>query len=360
MAIVVGGVCFLAFTRSSEARVEGRDREAALALGPHVRVTSVGRSPPQRDVTVEAEAQPYASVTLYAKISGYLRSIKVDKGDKVTKGQVMAIIESPELDQQYLAAEADAQNKRVTAKRAKALVGPGVVSQQDYDTATATANVADATQRAAADERGYETLRAPFDGTVTARYADPGALLQSATGAQTGALPVITVAQVDRLRVYAYLDQRDATFIREGEEADVTLEERPGAHFKGTVTRMSHDLDPKTRTMLVEVDLDDKEGLIVPGSFVQVTLKIPVPSFPQIPVAALAIRGVAPFVAVVGDDNRIRYVPVKLAGDDGKVARVLEGLQGNERVALNVGEDVAEGGLIQPLAEEGPSVAPQH
>jgi membrane fusion protein, multidrug efflux system len=360
MAIVVGGVCFLAFTRKSEARAEGQKREDTLAQGPHVRVATVGHSPPQRDVTVEAEAQPYASVTLYAKISGYLRAIKVDKGDKVTKGQVMAIIESPELDQQYLAAQADAVNKRVTEKRAKALVGPGVVSAQDYDTAVASADVADATQRAAADQRGYETLRAPFDGTVTARYADPGALMQSATGAQTGALPVVTVAQVDRLRIYAYLDQRDATFIHEGEVAEVRLAERPGALFKGTVTRLSHDLDPKTRTMLVEVDLDDKEGLIVPGSFVQVTLKIPVPSLVQVPVAALVLRGTAPFVAVVGDDNHVNYAPVKLSDDDGKTARVLEGLKGNERVALNLGDDVADGSLIQPVAEEGANVAPQH
>jgi RND family efflux transporter MFP subunit len=360
MAVVVGGVCFLAFTRSSEARTEGREREATLALGPHVRVTTVGHSAPQREVTVEAEAQPYATVTQYAKIAGYLRVIKVDKGDRVTKGEVLAVVESPELDQQYLAAQADAQNKRITEKRAKALVGPGVVSQQDYDTAAATADVADATQRAAADERGYEVLRAPFDGTVTARYADPGALMQSATSAQTSALPVVTVSQVDHLRIYAYLDQRDATFIREGQEADVALAERPGTAFKGKVTRLSHELDPKTRTMLVEVDLDNKEGLIVPGSFVQVTLKIPVPSLVQLPVAALVIRGLSPFVAVVGDDNRVTFAPVKLAGDDGKMARVLEGLKGNERVALNVGEDVAEGGLIQPLTEEGASVAPPH
>ncbi len=360
MVVVVGGVGLLAFTRSSATRVEAREREATLALGPHVRVAKTGHSEPERDVTVQAEAQPYASVTLYAKIAGYLRNIKVDKGDRVTKGQVLAIIESPELDQQYLAAQADAINKRINAKRAKALVGPGVVSAQDYDTAVASADVADATQAAAADERGYETLRAPFDGTVTARYADPGALMQSAASAQTSALPVVTVAQVDRLRIYAYLDQRDATFIREGQQADVALSERPGTAFKGTVTRLSHALDAKTRTMLVEVDLDNKEGLIVAGSFVQVTLKIPVPSLVQVPVAALVLRGISPFVAVVGDDNRVTFAPVKLAGDDGKMARVLEGLKGDERVALNLGEDVPEGGLVQPLAEEGADVAPQH
>ena len=115
-----------------------------------------------------------------------------------------------------LAAPADAQNKRVNAKRAKALVGPGVVSPQDYETAAASADVADATQRAAADERGYESAARALRRTVTARFADPGALMQTATTAQTGALPVVTVSQVDRLRIYAYLDQRDATFIHEG------------------------------------------------------------------------------------------------------------------------------------------------
>jgi membrane fusion protein (multidrug efflux system) len=356
VALVVGGVTLIALTRSSAVRGEARRRDHLVALGPHVRVVSVGRSPPERDLTVEADAQPYATVTLYAKISGYLRSITVDKGDRVKKGQVVAEIESPELDLQDVAAAADARNKRSTAERDKSLVGPGVVSTQEYDTAVANADVAEASQKSLSRQRGYETLRAPFDGTVTARYADVGALVQSAASAQTSALPVVTIAQIDTLRIYAYLAQREAAFVHEGDEAEVTLAERPGTALPAKVTRLSHELDPKTRTMLVEIDLDNRQQLIVPGSFVRVKFKVPVPSLLEVPVAALVLRGTAPFVGVVASDNRVHFRPVKIADDDGSRARILEGLHGDERIALNLGEEVAEDGLVQPLPEEAPRV----
>jgi RND family efflux transporter MFP subunit len=360
MLLAVGGVVWIALTRSAAAREEARRREQAVELGPHVQVVAVGRSPAQREVTVQADAQPYATVTLYAKISGYLRKIAVDKGDRVKKGQFIAEIEAPELDQQDVAAAADARNKRTTAERDKALVGSGVVSAQEYDTAAASADYAEANQKALAKQRGYETLRAPFDGTVTARYADPGALLQSAASAQTSALPVVTIAQIDTLRVYAYLAQREAAFVHEGDPAEVTLPERPGTVLSAKVTRLSHELDTKTRTMLVEVDIDNRQGLIVPGSFVRVKFKVPVPSINEVPVAALILRGTATFVGVVDSNNRVHFRPVKLADDDGTRARILEGLGPDDRVALNLGEEVAEGGLVQPLQEEAPKVPAPH
>ncbi len=359
-ALALGGVALLASRRGAAVRAEGQAREAALAKGPHVRVAVADRSDDRRRVKVQGEAQPYASVTLYAKVSGYLRSIAVDKGDQVERAQLLAVIEAPEIDQQVRAAAADAKNKRVNAGRAKALVGPGVVSAQDYDTAVATADVAEAAEQAARQERAYEVLRAPFDGTVTARYADPGALLQAATSAQTSALPVVTVSQIDRLRVYAYLDQRDAAFVREGDDAEIDVPERPNQPFRAKVTRLSRELDPKTRTMLVEVDLDNAQGLIVAGSFVEVTLAIPVPSLVEIPSAALVLRGAASFVGVVDTGDRVHYVPVQLADDDGVHVRLTGGLEAGARIALNLGEDVEEGGLVQPIAEEGPHVAAQH
>ncbi|MHB8419668.1 MAG: efflux RND transporter periplasmic adaptor subunit [Myxococcales bacterium] len=359
-ALATGGVAALAWSRGASVHAEALAREKALSLGPHVRVARAGRSGSSREVSVQGEAQPFASVTLYAKVSGYLRSIQVDKGDRVKRGELLAVIEAPEIDQQLLAASADARNKRVNAARAKALVGPGVVSAQDYDSAVAGAEVAEATEKAAHQERAYEVLRAPFDGTVTARYADPGALLQAATAAQTSALPVVTIAQIERLRIYAYLDQRDAAFVREGNAAVITVPERPGQPIRAAVTRLSRELDSKTRTMLVEIDLDNAQGLIVAGSFVQVAIELPVPSLVEVPAAALVLRGGSPFVGVVGEDDRVRFRPVTLAGDDGIRARVATGLEGNERVALDLGDDVEEGGLIQPVGEEGPHVPAQH
>lgn len=359
-AAAVGGVVTLFWTRGAAVHAEAQAREKTLALGPHVRVVKAGRSAATREVQVQAEARPFAEVTLYAKVAGYLREIDVDKGDRVKKGQRVARIEAPEIDQQVLAAAADAKNKQVNAARAKALVGPGVVSAQDYDTAVASAQVAEAARLAARQESDYELLRAPFDGTVTARFADPGALLQAATGAQTSALPLVTIAQLDRLRIYAYLDQRDAAFVHPGDAAEVTVPERPGERFSAQVARIADELDPKTRTMLVEVDLDNGGGRIVAGSFVQVALRLPVPSFVEVPAEALLVRGKSPFVALVGTDDHVHFQAVDLVDDDGVKARIAKGLAEGDRVALNLGEDVDDGALIQPLAEEGPHVAAQH
>lgn len=345
----IGIVVAMAITSSSRAREERESRTAASKLGPRVRVVPVVQSRGTRELALQAEAQAYASVTLYAKISGYLRSIKVDKGDRVRKDQVIAVLESPELDQQVVAAQADARNKEIMAKRAQALVGSGVVSKQDYDSAIAGSQIADATVRSLTQLQGYEVLRAPFDGTVTARFADDGALLQSATNAQTSALPVVTVAQVDRLRVYAYVNQSDASFIHDGDAAQVTIPERPGLRLEAKVARRSQALDPRTRTMLVEIDLDNRESVIVPGSFVQVILRIPGPMLVEVPAEALVLRGNRTFVAVVTGEDRVRFQPVKLFDHDGTRARVLEGLTGSERVALNLGEDVEDGGRVQPL-----------
>jgi len=347
--LAVLGVVAMAVTSSSRAREETAARTQAVEAGPHVRVVPVEKSSGTRELLLQGEAQPYASVTLYAKISGYLRSIKVDKGDRVRKDQVIAVLESPELDQQVLAAQADARNKEVMANRAKALVGSGVVSQQDHDSAVAGSEIAEATLKSLVKQQGYEVLRAPFDGTVTARFADDGALLQSATSAQTSALPVVTVAQVDRLRVYAYVNQSDAARIRDGDSAQVRTPERPGAVVAARVARRSQALDPRTRTMLVEVDLDNRDGRIVPGSFVSVALEIAGPALVQVPAEALVLRGNRTFVAVVTSDDRVRFQAVKLLDHDGVRARVLEGLEGSERVALNLGEEVEDGGRVQPM-----------
>src|SRR6202012_4593702 len=137
-----------------------------------------------------------------------------------------------------------------------------------------------------AQQKSYEVLRAPFAGTVTARYADPGALVQAATGASTGALPLVTISTPERLRVYVYVDQRQAGSVRIGDAALVSLSDRGDAHIEGHVARLSSELDPHTRMMLVEVDVDNKDGAIVPGSFVTVTLSLATPPEIEIPVEA--------------------------------------------------------------------------
>jgi len=264
------GVVLIATSRKAAADREGKERTDEVAKGPRVRVARAQMSPPVRKLELQGEARPFAQATLYAKVSGYLKEMRVDKGDVVKPNQIIAVIEAPEIDRQYEAAQADANYKKANARRAAELAKPGVVSVAEAETQVGVAQVAAAQVATLAQQKSYEVLRAPFAGTVTARYADPGALVQAATGAQTGALPVVTISTPERLRVYVYVPQRDAGYVKVGDKTEVTMPDRGDIRIEGRVARRSSELDPKTRMMLVEIDLDNRDGKIVAGSFVTV------------------------------------------------------------------------------------------
>jgi RND family efflux transporter MFP subunit len=348
--------------RASQARAEAGAREQELGRGLRVRVAPVKQGPTVRRLTLQGEARPFAEVTLYAKVSGYLRNLRVDKGDRVRAGQLIATIEAPELDQQYQAAVADAKNKRANAKRYTALGPTGMVSSQELDQAQATADVADATQASLATQRNYRIIRAPFDGIVTARFADPGTLIQSAVNAQSGAVPIVTVSKADRLRVYVYPDQSSAAFVHPGDVAEIRTPERPAFSRKAPVARTAGQLSPRTRTMLTEIDVDDKDGAIVPGSFVQVTLETRRPPSLEIPAEALVMRNEKPHVAVIDAVHRVHYRAVVLDDDDGQAVRVHDGVKEGDLVALDLGNAADEGAAVQvtepkPAAGSAPSAA---
>jgi RND family efflux transporter MFP subunit len=351
MVLLLAGILiFLILHHRSHIRHEEAQLRKVQQAGPVVVVVVAAHaSPPERTLVLQAEARPFLSATLYAKVSGYLREITVDKGDQVTANQVLALIEAPEIDRQYQAALADANYKRANARRYENLVGSGVVSVQDADLAVTQSDVSVANLRTQGTQRAYEVLRAPFNGTVTARFADPGALVQNATSAQTGALPVVTVAQLDRLRVYVYLAQADAAFVHVGNVADIRVPERPGRTYKASVTRISGELDPRTRMMLTELDVDNQAGEIVPGSFIEASLAIKTPPYVEIPSEALVLRNdTKTFVAVVSPDRKVHFQPVIVAYDDGQVVRLISGLSAGQKVALNLGDSVAEGAIVRP------------
>jgi membrane fusion protein (multidrug efflux system) len=347
-ALVIAGI--LIEKRKHYLVRETQDRASATVAGQRVRVASATRSQGILTVTLEGEARPFAAVTLYSKVSGYLKEIRVDKGDHVKAGQLLAVIESPELDRQYEAAVVEAQNKRKDAARAKTLVESKYISLQDADHAEADARVAEANAEALRTQKGYEILRAPFDSTVTARFADPGALVQSAINAQTTALPLVALSQTDKLRVYVYLDQRDASFVRLGDRAEIYDSARPEVRLPAVVSRVSGELDAKTRTLLTELDLDNKQGLILAGSFVQVSLMLRTTPFVEIPAAALLSKNDTALVAVVSDDNKASFRAVSVANSDGKMVRLASGLSEGELVILNPGFGISEGMLVEPVS----------
>jgi RND family efflux transporter MFP subunit len=363
---LVGGAVFLATLlgvigigrhRIHEAMDDAQARVASVAQGPRVRFATVKQAPGVRHLVLQGEARPFFEVTLYAKVAGFLSDLKVDKGDRVKKNQLIATVTAPELDAQYNAAVADARNKRVNAKRLTALAPAGVVSAQELELGQATADVADATQSAIATERGYRVIRAPFDGVISARFADPGTLIQSAANAQNGAVPIVSVSKGDQLRVYVYVDQSSAPFVHAGDAAVVTVPERPGWSRQAKVARTSGELSPRTRTMLTEVDISNDDHLIVPGSYVQVTLDVRVPPLFEIPAEALLTRGDKSQVAVLDAGQHVHYKPVVVADDDGQVVRLVSGLAPGERVALDLGTSVQDGSPVQVVEAAKPPPA---
>lgn len=351
--LLVSAVLFLSISlhadRQANLLADAQAREAAAKAGPLVRYITAGMAPPERAIELVGEANPYLQATLYAKISGYLREIHVDYGDKVTEGQVLAIVENPELDRQVDAAMEDAKNKEAEAKRGWTLFPQKAISIEDAQTRETAARMSRAEAASLLAQKEYEIIRSPFAGVVTERFADPGALLQNASTTQTAALPVVTVSLVDKLKVYAYCDQANANYIQVGNAAeirDVTRSEEP---VPATVSRTSVQLSAKTRTLLLQLDVDNRKGLLVPGSFVRITLKIKTPPRVQIPVEALVYRTGDPYAAVITKENKINFRQVVIAVSDGKTARLMSGVREGERVALNLGAGVGEGDVVRPI-----------
>jgi membrane fusion protein, multidrug efflux system len=356
-AATVLGVVGIGRHRNHEARDDAQSRETEVKQGPRVRVATVKQASSIRHLSLQGEARPYFEVTLYAKVAGFLSDLKVDKGDRVKKNQLIAKVTAPELDAQYTAAVADAKNKRVNAKRLNALAPAGVVSAQELELGQANADVADATQSAIATQRGYRVIRAPFDGVISARFADPGTLIQSAANAQSGAVPIVSVSKGDQLRVWVYVDQSSAPFVHAGDSAVVTVPERPGWSRQAKIARTSGQLSPRTRTMLTEVDISNDDHLIVPGSYVQVTLDVRIPPLLEVPAEALVTRNDKPAVAVLDDTGHVHYKPVVVASDDGQVVRLVSGVDANTRVALDLGSSVQDGGPVQVVEAKPPGGA---
>ncbi len=355
LAILVAGVmAFLLFTRQ-RSHVEAATEQLTVEgkKGPSVEIATAHKVAGSNTVRLIGEVHAYQSAILYAKVSGYMRSISVDKGDSVRANQIIGVIESPETDKQYQAAVADAHNKELIANRAATLVKKEMISQQDADQAAADAAVSKANLEQIGTLKAYEELRAPFNGTVTARYSDPGALIQSAAASQTSALPLVEVSEISRLRIYVYVDQAHASLVRIGDAVTISDQANPSLKVEARVTRTSGAIDPKTRTLLVEIDVENPHNRILAGSFVQVELKVQTPRYVEVPSDALIVRGTQMFVAVVTPDNTIKFTQVAVAEQTGETARLFSGLDEGERVARSIGERVPEGGKVQPVVKPG-------
>jgi len=347
VAIAAIGLIAMATKQNSELTNDTNSREKELKAGPVVKVIKAGMTSADKGLVLVGEARPYQSVTLYAKTSGYMNKILVDKGDQVKQGQLLATIVSPEIDQAYRAALADLQNKKKIADRDKSLVQKEYISKEDAEATQTAVDVAEAQVQSLKEQMQYKNIIAPFSGTVTARFADPGALVQNATNSQTSAQPVVTLSQLDRIRIYVYVAQSDAAFLQEGYPVTLTMTERPDMKVQASVTRIAGELDPKTRMMLAEIDLPNTKDPIIPGSYLQVTFQAPAQKNLTIPSEALVVRGGKFFVPLIGKDSTLHYQPVVVDNNNGVRVAITSGINTGDVVGMSVSPELAEGQKVR-------------
>ncbi len=345
VALAAGGTAALVVVRNRAEAREREDRAHAIELGPLVEVGHVTAAPPTREITVPGEVHALAESTIYAKVSGYLKLIHVDKGDRVKRDEVLGVIEAPEVEAQATAQRADLAVKKLTESRDRLLLQGGLLSQADLDQAAANVNISEAALKQLSTLSGYQVIRAPFDGVITARFADPGALLQAATS-NVSALPLVTVANMDRVRVQAFLAQSDALFVHEGDAATVWAEEKADVRAEAKVTRIAKELDARTRTMLTEIEIDNAKTGFYPGSFVRVKLALQMPPALSVPSDAL-IETRGKFVVAVVDGDHVKFTPIEVVDTNGVESRVRGQVKVGDAIVRHPGDDVVDGARVR-------------
>ncbi len=302
----------------------------------------------------------FSQAPVAARASGYIKRWNKDIGSLVQEGEVLAEIDTPELDQllsQLVATQQQASESMQLAKssleRWEALRKKDVVSQQEYEEkrSTYTQAIANFNAAAANAERtrqltSFKKVVAPFSGVITKRNIDIGDLIDGTTK------PLFLIAKTDPLRVFINVPQSYSQWVKVGQAAEINLDEIRGMTFQGQISKSASAIDPLTRTMQVEVTLNNKEKKLLPGAFVQVSLKLPASQAINISSNALLIRKEGPQVAVVDDQNKVHLQKIKLGRDFGVTSDVIDGLKGGERLVLNPSDSLSDGDVVTVVAQE--------
>src|ERR1700719_4766332 len=286
MIAVIAGSAAVVASRTYAISAQRSELDKVAKARPHVLVTHPQAASAEPRRTLPATIQGYVETPVFAKIAGYLKEIRVDKGDRIRKGEVLAILESPELDAQVADAKHNLWLQSITDTRNQGLVLKHGISQQTADNSRGAMLQANDTYTQLRAMQAYEVITAPFDGIVTARYLDPGALVAQTTSPINSfllshisetATPIVMLATLSPLRVYASAPQNVANFIYDGATVTISVEQRPGHDLTAQITRHPEALDPLTRMMLVEADLPNPKSVLYPGMYgtMSVTVKVP-------------------------------------------------------------------------------------
>ncbi len=336
----------------------------------YVKTTQPKSDPVGQTLVLPGTLQGFVQSPIAARASGYLKRWTKDIGSRVQKGELLAEIETPEIDQQLsqaIAARAQAASSLALAKstveRWEALRKKDAVSQQELDEkrsgdvqARANLAAADANVERLRQLEGFKRVVAPFSGVITRRMVDVGDLIDAGGGAGR---VLFTLAQTDPLRVYVYVPQSYAQLVKPGQQVAVTQTELRDQTFRGTVARTAASIDAATRTMQIEVTLPNREGVLLPGAYVQVSLPLQSSQALVVPSNTLMFRGKGVQVAVVDASGKVRLRQVKVGRNFGETVELLEGVQAAEQIVLNPSDSLGEGDhvTIAPPAKEAPAAA---
>jgi RND family efflux transporter MFP subunit len=390
VVLIAGFVVYRGIHARIQAAAAVKDQTLSLAV-PTVSVMHPRPGAMQDEVVLPGNIQAFIDSPIYARASGYLKRWSADIGEQVKAGQVLAEIDAPELDQQVRQARADVQQSqatldqalanlqqgkanedlaKVTADRWRNLAGKGVVSRQENDQYQAqyqsqAANVQSLEKAIAAarsnivaseanvgrleEMQRYLTVRAPFDGVITARNTDVGALINAGAGTPTQEL--FHIASTTKLRVYVSVPQMYSRSAVPGLAATLTLAEFPGRRFHGTLVRNAESIDTGTRTLLSEVAVDNASGELKPGAYAEVHFAIPAAARSLIlPVNAFLFRSEGMQVGVVREGGKVALVPVVIGKDYGTEIEVVSGIDAKDQVILNPPDSLASGEVVHVAA----------
>ena len=354
--------------RHAEERLAKWTNEQAI---PTVAVVSAKRGGDAREVTLPGDVEAFYNASIHGQASGYVREWRKDIGARVSKGEILAVVETPELDERIAVAESELDKAkanqalaRVTAQRWNSLRNSAAVSQQAADEKESDSNAKNAEVEAAQSNverlkalKTFDNIIAPFDGVVTARNVDIGSLVKADSNDSAG---LFTIADIHQMRVYVRAPQSYSSALKIGMKATLALPEYPDRTFDATIDTTSHSIDKKSRALLVELIADNKDGALSPGAFARVHFQIPPdPDAITLPAAALLFRGDAVEVATLGLDNRITFKKVRIARDLGSEVEITGGLGVDERVVTNPPNSIGDGEEVR-LADSsrGQSIAP--
>jgi len=367
LAAMVGAAGWGLGSRSSaQAALESQTAKQAVTTVTLIKATA---GPKQQDIVLPGTVQSFVDAPIYARTSGYVKAWYTDIGARVKAGDLLAEIDTPEIDDQLRQAQADLNTAEAnskladsTAKRWADLAKTDSVSKQENDEksadAAAKAAVVAASKANVARLQQLEAFKrvlAPFDGVVTARRTDVGALINAGSG--TGP-ELFRVADTSKLRIYVQVPQAYVPTVQIGMTAKLGFVEFPGRDFTATVARTAEAMDPSARTLLVELQVDNSKHELLPGGYTQVHLSVtPSTTIARLPINTLLFRAEGLRVAKVDNSNHIALVPVTLGRDFGTEAEVLEGVTPGEPVVLNPPDSLRQGQEVKVITPPAPQIA---